>query len=777
MYKIFKILFLSSKKSFIFISFIIFLSIFSFIFTGSLINSVEKYVKDTSKDFLWADLVISWRNNFLDEKENYLKQKYRLDISKKISFNSSIFLDNSPKLYKINYIEKNYPFYWNFEKVETNSSWNIYVSQKVYKDFWDKKIKILWKNYSIKWYLKQDFLASLNPFWWNEIYIDYDEKDLKSIQNLSRINYQLLVKTDNPEKVSKDNELKELRVNSEDRSNNTLNEITSRLNLFIQVFYQIIILLTFFIIVINFESYFTRIIKNIKILNILWLKNHKIIASFFILFLIIAIVSSLLSFWLVEIIFKYLSNTIWWLKADINLLYKSIFISFLIILSWSFFNLIKLKATSINSLLNENIYKKIKSYVLAYFILLFVILSLISYFSWVNILNSIAVSLIFITLIIIIIFSVKFLLKILFNRLAKHIKNNFYIYDAIRSTIKPWNLSIIIIFSSFVSVTWFLVFSTFSNWFIDFLNKTSNWKIDTFVINIDKQDLEKVKNKLKPDEYFEIIRSRILKINWKELNKHLWTKYVSWRYAREFNATTKNLDELIYKWEKLKTWKIWIDRDFASNLNLKIWDKIEFLILWVKKELTISQIRENNREWINPFFYFNFYPGDFKNFSKNYFLSYNSKDKWENFNLKFAKELWNQATFINVWDILEKIKFISKYILSFVYTILLYISIFSIITFVVSINFLKSFKESKIKNYNNFWWIKSKMKNAIFYEYFYLIIIWLLVSILVSLTISFLIFSTNDFIDFKYRFFVESIIISLGFIIVYIITYKILDRK
>ena len=776
MYKIFKILFLSSKKSFVFISFIILLSIFSFIFTWSLISSIEKYIWDYSKDFLWADLVINWKTNFLEEKEKYLKQKYEVETSKKISFNTSIFSNGSPELYKVNYIEENYPFYWKFDKVEIDNQWDVLVSKKVYDKFWKNNIKILWKDYIIKWYLKQGFLSDINPFGWNDIYIDYKQRSLEDIKKLSRINYDLLLKTNDIKKISLDNELSDLKISNEETSNNTLNEITSRLSLFIQLFYQIIILLTFFIIIINFESYFKKIIKNIKTLNILWLQNYKIILSFFILFLIISIISSLSSFALVYLILENLPSNIKWLQADVSLFYKSIFISFLIIVSWSFFNLIKLKATKINNFLDENIYSKFKSYIIFYFIFLFLILTLISYFSWVNIIYSIIISLSFIALIIFLILFIKYIINICFKISKKYIKKNFYIYDAIRSTIKPWNLSIIIVFSSFISVTWFLIFSTFSNWFIDFLNKTSSWKIDTFVINVNKQDLDKIKDKLKQSEYFEIIRSRIIKINWKQLEDHLWSTYVSWRYTREFNATTKNLDNLIYKWKKLKTNQLWIDKDFALNLWLNIWDKIEFLILWIKKELEIVQIRESDKNWINPFFYFNFYPEDFKNFSKNYFLSYDSKQKDKNFNLNTAKILWDQVTFINVWNIIDKIKSISEYILYFVQTILLYISLFSIITFIVSINFLKSFKETKIINYNKFWAIKTKMKNAVFYEYLYLIVIWFVISIISSFIISLTIFSINVFIDFEYIFFIKSVFISFMFIIIYMVFYKIFNK-
>lgn len=776
----FKILFSSSKKSFFFISFILFLSTFSFIFTWNIIYSVENFIKDTSKDFIWADLNLSSDKIDLFLQEDYLKEKYNPEFSKKISLQTSIFYNNSPELYSINYIEKNYPFYWNFDKVEVNKNWELIVSKKVYDKFWDEKIEVLWKKYSIWYYLEEDFLADFNPFWWNDIYLNIEEFDKEKLKNLSRVDYNLLLKTSKVKEIESDKilknleEKKELKINSEETSNKNLNGIISRLNLFIQIFYQIIIVLTFFIIIVNFESYFKKVIKNIKILNILWYSNYKIIFNFFTLFLIISILSSLLAYLLVYLIFQNIDFIS--LQMDISLIFKSIFIWFLIILSWSFLNLIKLKATSINNFESDNFYKKSKKYTVFYLIFLILILFLISYFSGVDLLSSIFSSVWFIILTIILIILINFITKKIFNLFWKKLKKNFYIFDAFRSTVKPWNLSILIVFSTIISLSWFIIFSTFSNWFIDFLNKTSEWKIDTFVINLNSDDLEQIKKDFSKDEYFEIIRARISKINWKKLKDFLETDKVSGRFSREFNVTTRNLDDTIIEWNSLKNWEVWVDKNFAKSLWIKLWDKIEFLVLWLKKELLVTQIRESEIRWASPFFYFNYYKEDFKWFSTNYFLSYDSKSKWENFNKKLSEKLWEQATFINIWNIIDKIKSISDYVLYFVYTILSYITIFSIITFIVSVNFLKSFKTKKIETYNKFWAIISKMQKSVFYEYIYLIILGLIISAFIALLISIFVFYLNPFIDFKLIFFLKSLFISILFIWFYIIMYRIFGR-
>jgi hypothetical protein len=461
---------------------------------------------------------------------------------------------------------------------------------------------------------------------------------------------------------------------------------------------------------------------------------------------------------------------------NIILLYKSIFLWFLIIFSWSFLNLINLKATWINNFGKENIYKNYKKYIISYFLFLLLIIFFISYFSWVSITFSLLVSFWFISFLLIIIFILNNLLLLIFDLIKNKIKKNFYLFDSIRSTIKPWNLSIIIIISTFVSISWFVIFSTFSNWFIDFLNKNIKWQIDTFVININDNDLDLIKENFDKSEYYEIIRSRILTINWKKLKEHLWVEEVSWRYTREFNTTTKPLLELIEKWREIKSWEVWVDEEFANWLWINIWDKIKFLVLGIEKELLVTQIRKAERNWVSPFFYFNFYEKDFEWFSKNYFLSYNSKEKWENFNLEISKKLGDEVTFISIWDLIDKIKDISLYILYFVYIILLYIAFFSIITFSVSISFLKSFKKSKIEIYNKFGWYKNKLNKAMFYEYFYLILLWLFISIIFSFIVSFILFSSNSFLLFDIKYFLDSIYYILIFISIYLLYFYILNK-
>ncbi|MDQ7009281.1 MAG: hypothetical protein Q9M94_03240, partial [Candidatus Gracilibacteria bacterium] len=211
-----------------------------------------------------------------------------------------------------------------------------------------------------------------------------------------------------------------------------------------------------------------------------------------------------------------------------------------------------------------------------------------------------------------IIFILNKLLKFIFKLIKNKLSKNFYLFDSIRSTIKPGNLSIIIVLSTFISISGFLIFSTFSNGFIDFLNKNIKGKIDTFVINLDEKDINSIKEDFKEEEYYEIIRARLLTINGKTLKDYLGVEKVSSKYTREFNTTTKSLIKLIEIGKELKSGEVGVDREFAEGLGIEIGYKIKFLILGIEKELEVTQIRKSERNGVSPFFYFNFYEKDFK---------------------------------------------------------------------------------------------------------------------------------------------------------------------
>jgi len=111
----------------------------------------------------------------------------------------------------------------------------------------------------------------------------------------------------------------------------------------------------------------------------------------------------------------------------------------------------------------------------------------------------------------------------LFAFLSKflHKTRNFYSYDALRSTIKPGNVSFLIIFSSFISFVSIFLFSVFSGSFVSFLRDLTANSNDTFVINISKDYADTTRQFFEDEEIYEVVPLRIESINGETLTQHL----------------------------------------------------------------------------------------------------------------------------------------------------------------------------------------------------------------------------------------------------------------
>ena len=209
-------------------------------------------------------------------------------------------------------------------------------------------------------------------------------------------------------------------------------------------------------------------------------------------------------------------------------------------------------------------------------------------------------------------------------------------------------------------------------------------------------------------------------------------------------------------------WTVSVDDEFASRLWLQLWDKINFSVAWLEKELTIINFREAVRSWTNPFFFFMLDKSDFEKYPKTYILSYKQSEKPKDLELTLSKETsWN-LTFINTKDIIDIVLWVAEKILQVVYFSLFYIFIFSFISFLVSILFLKSFKDYKIKILHILGWIKKKLFLWVKFEYFYLILIWLLFSLFFGSLILFIVFLFIDYFSISYFYYFSSILFLLS---------------
>lgn len=739
-FKIFKIIFLSWKKYLLFVFISTFLSLFSYILGNNIVLWVQDYLLSQIRPILSWDLVISWNQDLKDE--NYLeKYKNNFEIAKTITTNTTLFdKDKKSSLVELVYVTPNYPFYNSFTFDTLNESWSLIVDKKIYDRFW-KDVEIFWVKYNVKWTITSTLLWDFSIYWNSlRIYIPIENFDNNKLNiSNSRLSYKFHFKFlwdyDETlfEKIKNDENFKSYRIRTiEDRDENIWN-ITDRFYLFINFFNLVVFVLTFFIIILSLETFFKKIKTTIWLLNIFWMKKVKIFFYSFFVLMIIFLFSFLVSYLLNFIFINILNNYYNFFKVyDIALL-KWLLVTFVLLFVWVFSPFYKIFKAKIKDLLDDNSNFSnfnIFDYII-YLFLIFSWFSIISYISSLPLNDSIFYSWAFVLLITLFYIFVVVILKVLFLwfNFFNFFRKNFYSYDAIRSTIKPWNVSFLVVFSSLISFVSIFIFFVFSWSFLSYLWTITQNSNDTYILNVQQKDLETINKYFSEDEIFEIVTLRIREINWVALKDYLWVEETPRKFSREFFSTTKYLDNRIVLWNNLTSSWVSVDEEFAKELWLKIWDEIKFSSAWLEKKLIVQNFREALRDWTNPFFYFQLYKGDFENFPKNYIISYSSAKKPENIEYTLWKEIWDYISFISTKEIIEIILDVSFKVLFVVYTCLLYVFVFSFLSFVVSISFLKSFKIFKLKILNILWWNKNKLINWLSLEYIYLVFIWLLISI------------------------------------------------
>ncbi len=762
--KFVKTIFLKEKKYFLFVYIAIVLSLFSYILWNNIILWVKNYLKEEVKPLFWADIVLYYdskiNSNYFSSFDSYFKKAETIEID------STLFdKNNKPTLYEFIYHSDNYPFYETFSYDVIDENWFAVVDKLTYETFWDY-LDIFWKKIKVKW------IITKRPLWEISIYsndkkvylpISLFNSDLNETN--SRLNYKtylnFLWKYDESVVKSLKEKLKDksIRVRTINDRQDSIWEITDRFYFFINGFNLVIFILTFFIVILSLESFFKKNKSNFWLLNIFWMTKKRIfLYSFFSVFLVF-LFGFIFSLILNYFVLSFLKNTYSFFYFYDESVIKWFFIMIVLLIVWVFSPFYKIYKSDINNLLKDssdfsNFSKR------DYFIYLFLIFFsffFINIISWIDFIYSLIFTLFSLFIVVLFYFLIKYILIFCFKLFSKKNKN-FYIFDSIRSTIKPWNVSFLIVFSSIISFLSVFIFFVFSWSFLSYLQNITKESNDMFVINVQSSDIEKIWKYFTKNEIFEIVSLRINKINWKTLNEYLNTPNVSREFSREFFSTTNTLDNKIIKWEELKVWTVSVDIEFASRLWLKLWDKINFSVAWLEKELVIINFREALRSWTNPFFFFMLDKSDFEKYPKTYILSYKQSEKQKDLELNLSKQTSWSLTFINTKDIIDIVLWVTEKILKVIYFSLFYIFIFSFISFLVSILFLKSFKDYKIKILYILGWIKNKLLFWVKFEYFYLLLIWLIFSLFFGSIILLLIFSFIDYFTISYFYYLYSIL-------------------
>lgn len=793
--KLIKIFIWSNVNKFILILFCISLSLTWYLVSDNLVVNIKTIIWNEAKPQLWWDIKISSsakldleQRKFIDE----LEKNKKIILSEKIQTFSTVFdKGKNSSLVSLNFVDENFPLYWDYE-VNKNGKSDIYVTQNV-DDLYNinDKIELFWKNYEIWWIIKAIPWNSLNLFWdWKKIVLKLEEFEVLWIDKIwARIDRDYFIKVVNQNEF--DGILKDIkesslfdwnRISDYKKGWNNFASLFEELDKFIKYILIISFLLTILIIFLSVESFYIWNKKSFSILKILWINNNILLSFNIVLFLFILIVSVLISLLSTELIFNFIRS--FDITKDFYINYYSLlkaFIVWLIVLSVSIIiPLLKFFSNNPLAWLKENFLQVYNKKEIVIEVLLVSAWSIIIYYLLIwDLLGSVYFTFSLIFIIWILWYLLKSILKYIYSKSNKLREKDYSIFDAVRNTVKPWNLSILISFWFIISFTSLLFISVISLNFLSKLNIDLDNNKNLFVINITDENLVSL-TKQEIENSYSVILWRVLSINNESIKDHIWdSKWDSSRFTREFNITDNTLENIkILDWTKLKPGEVSVDYDFSKSLKLKIWDNIEFSIYWKKKSLIVSNIRESNTSSIEPFFYFQFYKEDFENYPKTYFLTTSvDTSNIESYKRDFLERTWNNISFIEVEEILKEVKSISTKVLLLIQLLFSYIFIFCTITLIVSVSFLLPFKKRKTKLYNVLGANNKFLNRNNLFEYFYLQLLSLIISIVFASISTYLILAKTDFINFWImNYFFSIFILLIIFIILSIIIRIILTR-
>jgi len=772
--------------------------------SDNLVNNIQILIWNEAKPILGWDIKIE-SNKILDDNQlsyiDNLVNEDKIIVSKKVqTYTTIVDKYDNPSLVSLIFVDDKFPLYWEFTTNENSDNSWIVISHNVADLFVvDWKIEVYWKKYDV-WGIIDKFPDSWLNFYddGKKIVLDLWEFDILKLDELwARIDREYLIKVINPEEF--DNILSELkeskifewiRIRDYKRWWDRFADTFWELDKFIKYILIVSFILTILIIFLSVESFYIWNKRQFSILKILGMDNNRLILFNLLLFIIIFIICLFVSVLLSEFIFYFvrqfeLSSTF---HID-NLSIIKTGILWIVIL-WVSITLPLLKFFSNNPLawLKENflqVYSK-KEVLLETILVIIWNIFIYNLLIWDFIWSIYFTFILFFWVLLLWIF-LNFLLTICYKK-AKNVKKiNFSIFDSIRNTVKPWNLSLLIIFGFIISFASLFFISTISLNFLEKLNIDLNNENNIYVINLTDKDIKKIDKKYRKQAYSTILW-RILTINNVDIREHIaWWQPENleerrgwwWRFTREFNITDNSLEDIkILKWNKIKKWEVSVDDDFSKSLKVNIWDKIEFFIYGIKKTLIVANIRESQAGSINPFFYFQVHPDDFKSFPKTYFLSaFPPLDNIKNFKNDFLSKTGNYISFIEIDKVVKEIKSISGKILIIIQILFTYIFIFCTISLIISIIFLIPFKEKKSKLYNILWANNKFIKINNLFEYYYLQSIAFVFSIIISSSLSYYILSLSDFIEYSWSSYLLSLLILIIIFVLLLFVIKFLMKN
>lgn len=347
------------------------------------------------------------------------------------------------------------------------------------------------------------------------------------------------------------------------------------------------------------------------------------------------------------------------------------------------------------------------------------------------------------------------LYRFIFSRVWFLRERRFYLFDAIRTLVRPLMPTLPITISLISVTVFFLVFASFSLAFHSKLVIDSTNTANIYAINILESDRVKVEKVIGSGALmYDILRARIVGVNGKTLSEYLGEERPSGEFTREFNITTTKLENQILRWkETIGKWEVSMDDEFVRRLGVGVGDTVTFLLSGREISLEIANIRESVREGFRPFFYFSFDPVEFAWAPRTYFIAEYASDT----------ELWKRdilsasgphVTFIDIESILVIVRDISAKVLSVIWLFFGIVLIFALGAIVAFFARVRPLETMKFRLYTLFWASPQDIRTTLqgsrgmifAISYILSVFIWAILSYSVLSVGGFFSFSLSDFL-------------------------------
>lgn len=781
MFAIFRLIFRRNKGSVLALFFVILLASTGFLLLKQLTLNIETQISKETRPLFGADIRVSARSfvtGSIIERVTPFLSGVAYSYAERTEFSTTL-LDKEGKTGLVNIVAYSgtYPQKWVLTLSPLYGSgggiWYVASTRGVIDRFASgNTINIDSRDITITDEIIES--SDLGFSFWTENHLVILPKESLSgsmlISSGSRLEQELLLSFEDPWVIEKMDQilsvapgLREYRVRSyTERSERTF-ETTEELTNYILLILVVAAIFAGIILRSAHDALFSSLSHTLRIIEILWFQRRRQFVIFVLLYSIIIPLAFITSIGITSFVLQLIQKVeaakefqffIEPILFSLSILSILILVSFFPAWSNRFFEGSRVLKTGWYKSVWSVLSRYLPGFVLIDSFLLFLALTLIVYtifwtFSWSVGVVTVGL-LIFLGLIVVF----SFLYRTIYRIATPLRSSRFYLFDGIRSLVRPLTPTLPLTASLGLITTFFVVFSLFSLSFRERLITDTKQSANIFAINILDTDIDKIREFVSPQwEIYDILRARITRVNNKPLEIHLGVPEPTPEFTREFNITTATLAAPIVRGVPVKKGdEVSVDEDFSKRLQVDIGDTIEFSLSGKRIRQTVVNIKKSVREGFRPFFYFSFDKKAFESAPKTYFAAlYTTDIEW------WKKEMLLRSgphvTFIDVDNILRIARDISTKILAVISLFFGTIWLFGILAILSLFSRLHMVEAIKSRLYTLFGAIRGHLIKSFYTTRVVILIFSLTISLLVWSGIYLYITSSSAFLDVRWIYF------------------------